>query len=179
MIHRYWYGDSPPQWTGKALRSLHSDLEVRDWSDEDLPLDVVRWLDSHSDQVRAKDFARHRANMVRFYLLNRYGGWWVDHDVVMLQRLDESPSPLVASHDGFPCLSVMGFSQDHPILGQMLERIEEANSSPYYPSSAISGSSSFSFLLQSYPDITLMPLAYSHEGVWQGSNWAVQVPLQD
>lgn len=169
MIHRYWTGDPVSEWSGKAIRSLHADVEVRDWTDDTLPRALVEWLDQHNDDVIAGDRLRHRANLVRYWLLNEYGGWWVDHDVVLLERLNSLPYPMAAAHHTL-CTCVLGLPAGHVMLTEALRRINEARPSQGR-SMDVSGERFLDRLRT--PDVTLLPLAYDSLGGHLGGTWAV------
>jgi hypothetical protein len=174
MIHRYWHGPPADEWTGKCLRSIHPDMQVTDWTDELLPEQVVDWLYEHQHDVREADYFRHRANMVRLWLLNEYGGWWVDHDVLLLQPLTTLPYPMVAAHGTMACNSVMGLPAGHPLLAEMLTVADAAQPSDAR-SPDVCGERVLDRLRHDHPDVHLLRLAYSPAGRWQHSTWAIHL----
>src|SRR3569623_643077 len=79
-------------------------------------------------------FALH-ANLFRYAMLHRLGGWWVDHDVVLLREelpaLDiyfslEPVDPIRAT------FSVLKFPAGHPAMAECLARCVAAGESPFY-----------------------------------------------
>ena len=90
-VHRYWTGGPPPPHSDAfgyvSARTLGGRLV--DWSDETLPREWVAYLDALSDQVHPEDVPRHRANILRWVLMRRYGGVWLDHDVVIYRSPPE------------------------------------------------------------------------------------------
>lgn len=139
MIHRYWTGPAPATepWVGWVVRGLHAD--VRDWSDATLPAELHRFLDQMGGRVRAQDTLRHRANIVRLWLLREFGGVWLDHDVVPLRRLDDDERPFAAAHGGTLCNCAMGFDQGDPLLTDALDLIGAAPRSRDALSPVVSG----------------------------------------
>jgi hypothetical protein len=100
VIHRYWSGRAQPPnpWLHNLVWQVHGRaVPVVDWTDEQLPAEVVAWLDSHRLEVRPPDRLRHRANMVRWWLLRAHGGVWLDHDVVPLAPVLDLPRPWSAA----------------------------------------------------------------------------------
>lgn len=122
MIHRYWTGRpaTNAEWMRRALVSLNPGEELRDWTDETLPPEVVAWLDAHDPDVLPADRPRHRSNLVRLWALNAHGGWWVDHDVVMLRPFARLRFPAIASHVGRAASCVWGMPAGHPMLATAL-----------------------------------------------------------
>lgn len=130
MIHRYWTGDATPPldpWALDVLCSTQQHAEVTDWTDETLPQALVELLDTVNDQVRPEDVPRHRANVVRLWLLHQYGGWWTDHDFIPLVSYETLPFPATAAHRGGErCGCWVGFPAGHPALALGLKIIATA-----------------------------------------------------
>jgi hypothetical protein len=113
VIHRFWQpgpsGDTPPlePWGSRVLRQMG--YEVRNWTRDQL--DWVVWTDTCYGNERQQ--ARHAANVARYQILSRYGGIWMDHDVVPLRRLP--PGPWVANWGEGPLTGIMAFDAGHPL----------------------------------------------------------------
>lgn len=124
LVHRYWAGPSEPAAAYTTRRLIEQlDARVIDWDDTMLPADCRRWLDLHSSAVEPAQRSRHRANMARLWLLNRYGGWWLDHDVWLFEWPD-ADGPVVASHgNGGWCTAAMRFPPRHPLLTRTIAAI--------------------------------------------------------
>lgn len=171
MIHRYWSGDDEPEWTGRALRSINRGVPVVDWDDSTLPQGCREWVREHEPLLPGN--IRHRSNLIRLWLLNEYGGWWVDHDVTLLRPLAELPFPMTAAHETV-CSCVMGFPSGHPMIQRAMANVGRFPT-PNQSSVSISGER----LLQRYktPDVTLMELPYDAAGNWQPNSepWAVHI----
>lgn len=173
MIHRYWSGPAPSTepWIGNTLRQFGS---LKDWTDRTLPASVVAWLDEHAGQVRAEDALRHRANLVRWWILSEHGGVWVDHDVIAFEDLSALRRPFCAAHSGTPCTSVLGFDPGHPVP---LAALEAINSAPLVAeratSPAVSGERLLARILT--PDVQMQPLPFDSNGRREGRPWAVHM----
>lgn len=173
LIHRYWYGDLPTNpWIKTAVESINKQ-HLLDWDDSKLPENVVAWLDEHKDDVAPENISRHRANMVRLWLLNRYGGWWLDHDVIPLKPFSELPFPAIAAHKTSICTCVMGFPAEHPLIKLVLNNLKK---------NAKSTKASGEFLVNSFmrtkqaEDIAKLPLPFDPKGYWTGEKpWAIHL----
>lgn len=165
QLHRYWSGPLPgtEPMVGRRVRSLGHDLY--DWTDDTLPVAVVEWLDAGSDQVVAADRLRHRANMVRLWLLNEHGGVWVDHDVIPFIDLGTLPRPFAASHNGTLCNCVLGFDAGHPMIRQALDIGAVMPHDRRGQSVSVSGERLLEHVRT--PDVTLFPLPFDKLGRWQ------------
>src|SRR5436190_16517529 len=85
IIHRVWLGAEPMpedfRRYGESWRRHHPGWRMRLWTDEDLP---------ELGDRRALERARHhaeRANLVRYEVLRRFGGVYVDTDVECLRPI--------------------------------------------------------------------------------------------
>lgn len=91
MIHRFWIG--PPRRGADyrpAIEDLHPGEEIIDWTPYTLPEDLQPLTTSWPDPRRV-------SNLVRYALLYRFGGLYLDHDVEPLQNLTFSPTPWTAA----------------------------------------------------------------------------------
>ena len=173
MIHRYWHGGQLPAtepWVGSTLRGMGP---VTDWTDDTLPPEVVAWLDAHAAQVRPTDALRHRANLVRWWILSELGGVWCDHDVIAFQPLDQLPRPFCAAHAGSPCTSVLGFDVGHRVPLVMLDAIAAAPLVGQFRSRDVSGERALRWVIIS--DVELRPLPFDSLGRAEGKPWAVHL----
>lgn len=130
MIHRYWGGPNPPppfsHFSFNALASLNPNHYLMDWTDETLPPDILEMCATLQYQVHPADYWRHRANIIRLALLNTFGGWWYDHDVIPLLPVDALPYPVAAAH-GSLCNSFLGYPAASSELSMVLSEIVGRN----------------------------------------------------
>lgn len=128
LVHRYWSGPTEPGAASarnlEALRSYHGRLSVQDWTDATLPAEVRELADGLADRAmpEPRQALRHRANVVRYALLRRFGGWWADHDLTPLRPFHTLPTPATAGH-GTRCTCWLAFPADHPRLTEALQAI--------------------------------------------------------
>lgn len=89
LVHRIWVEGSPllPDEyaeAGERWRELHPDWIVQDWTFPPFPLRNKKlW-----DEAPEADALRYRSDLLRLELLARYGGVYVDMDVVPLRPFD-------------------------------------------------------------------------------------------
>lgn len=134
-VHRYWSGPAltTEPWMGAVVRTLHPSARVTDWTDELLPRECVQWVDAHMELVNEANRLRHRGNLVRWWLLDRFGGVWLDHDVIPLVDMTLLPQPFIggfeAYGESFVCTCVVGLPKGHRLAASMKLAIESATPS--------------------------------------------------
>lgn len=154
-IHLFWMGeasvleDSLGRW-----RAIHPDWSVIGWTPERLANIVPAALASAAE-VEPADLSRHVGNVVRWHLLETWGGIWVDVDTKPLASLEPllGPRPFSAAAGPMPTPFVCGGPQGHRLWatalatsldhprgtspdasgGRMLARIIEDNEIALYP----------------------------------------------
>jgi len=96
ILHRIWVGENPlPEEFvayGESWERLHPNWEHRLWTEADLPRDLVRQEALETYRIPAE-----RVDVLRYELLWRHGGLYVDTDIEALRPLD----PLMDAHDFF------------------------------------------------------------------------------
>jgi hypothetical protein len=120
-IHRVWLGERPMsaehERFGETFAQHHPGWEMRLWTDEDLPeLDIAT-----SERERARTPAE-LSNLVRYEILHRYGGVYVDTDFECQRPFDR----LLRGIDAFAALEsvgrlgtgVIGALAGHPIVAR-------------------------------------------------------------
>lgn len=166
MIHRYWTGPAPANadWMRMALTTLNPGEELRDWTDATLPPQVLAWLDIHDPDVIPEDRPRHRSNLVRLWALDAYGGWWVDHDVVMLTPFARLPFPAMASHVLKAASCVWGMPAGHPMLRAALRLADRHPGRPCKCPDATGDRMLERARLAHGDDVTMLPLPFDGRG---------------
>lgn len=124
-IHAIWLGSEPTEQTLASLRrlqALNPDREVRLWRDDDLD-----WLENR-DLFEAAPTFQGKANLARYEILWRHGGYYVDCDFEWLRPLDEQQFPLdriVVGIEGRNLYNnaLIGAPVGHPFLRRLIERV--------------------------------------------------------
>lgn len=78
----------------ETIRCHAGDYELRVLNEHT----VKEYLEVPEIVFRLEDIA-HRADYIRFHLLERYGGVWLDADVVLLKPVGESVEPFMGGYD--------------------------------------------------------------------------------
>lgn len=180
IVHRYWAGDEAEPfgpWGTDVLRNTQSHAQIIDWTEDLLPPALIDLADACMDQVKSVDAVRHRANIIRYWLLNQYGGWWVDHDLVPLVSFESLPFPAIAAHgNGEACGCWLAFPERHAFLARALDAITLAPPSHTARSCEVSGSQLIDRL---DPDVRRVRLWIDTDGVFNegASPWAIHAAL--
>jgi hypothetical protein len=102
-LHRVWLGETPMppqlQGYGEMLAKLHPRWSMRLWTDADL-MD----LDITADERARSRSAAELSNLVRYEILHRFGGVYLDTDVECRRNL----TPLLRGIDAFAALEIPG-----------------------------------------------------------------------
>ena len=102
-IHRVWLGERPipeeHERFGRTFAEHHPDWEMRLWTDADLPELGIGAAERRRSRTHSE-----LSNLVRYAVLHRHGGVYVDTDVECLQPL----TPLLRGIDAFAALEVSG-----------------------------------------------------------------------
>ncbi len=120
IVHRIWLGDQPMSEEfveyGETWKAHHPGWEHRLWTEDNLPSDLRR-----REVFEAFRAPAERSDLLRYELLWRYGGVYVDTDMECLRPIDE----LVERVDFFAAAhkkgrqlnnSPIGAAAGHPIL---------------------------------------------------------------
>jgi hypothetical protein len=152
-VRCFWHGEPLGPYQLMGMRSFvdrghrvelftyDPDIVVPEWivrrdANEIWPTDHI--LTYRNDNSRGS-FALH-ANLFRYAMLHRLGGWWIDQDVILLrQELPdqdiffslETIDPVQAT------ISVLKFPAGHPVLADCVARCVAAGESPLYGQTAV------------------------------------------
>lgn len=122
VLHRIWIGSSiPEQYEGywRKWARLHPRWDRRTWRSRPY------WLENHAEFDAAVSPAQ-KADILRYEILFRYGGVYVDCDVEPLKPLDDllGCGAFVGYEDKTNvCNAVMGARPGHPLLRMLIERL--------------------------------------------------------
>ncbi|MBS1665476.1 MAG: hypothetical protein JST68_30825 [Bacteroidetes bacterium] len=178
-IHQIWIGPYPPPWKWidsfrKAFTTAFPDWEYFLWREEDIAgLDLV-----NRDLYEKEQYPAGKADILRYELLYRYGGIYIDADAQWLngKPLDEllertGPTGLFAGREDERMVAngVIGCSPLNPLMYYVIRRLRLTF--PYtrwecgYPSWIASGPLFFSDVVLSH-DITVFPTHYFYPASW-------------
>jgi mannosyltransferase OCH1-like enzyme len=126
-IHQIWLSPEPmPKSIRRSMRSWRKrnrSWDHRLWTEENLPDDPVRV--EVRETIRS---SRERSQFLRLEVLGRFGGVYVDPDVVCrrpLTRIDNDPEFFAASFaNGAADESLLGASPGHPLVERLLAELK-------------------------------------------------------
>jgi len=124
ILHRIWVGPNPfpDEYAayGEGWKRLHPEWEHRLWTEDNLPGDLERREAYEEHRVPAE-----RADILRYELLWRHGGVYVDADMEGLRPLDD----LLAGLEFFIAQNkpdqinngILGSAPGHPIIREAMD----------------------------------------------------------
>lgn len=122
VLHQIWLGPEPPEAVQRCLDSVrekHPGWTYRLWTDENRPR-----LDSENEFRRAPSFAM-KADLLRYELLFREGGIYVDADFFCHRALDplleDKRDKLFLSEFGVICNGLLGCAAGDPFFASLVE----------------------------------------------------------
>jgi hypothetical protein len=166
IIHSIWIGDRPLSdehaRLGETWRELHPEWEYRLWTEQDVPA------------VVAADAARNlaeRADVLRYEILRRHGGVYVDVDVECLRPLDDLLNDVQAfaayEVPGRLCNAVMGGVAHHPALNRVCDLVARTVGRGHYPEATATVMLTRAF--EPMPDVTLFSAERFYPYLWDQS----------
>ena len=168
VFHRVWVGSNPipDEFAayGETWERLHPDWEMRQWTEDNLP-ELLRpeGADPRRDPTE-------RSDLLRYELLRRFGGVYVDMDFECLKPIDELVEDvdffvgyIVSNEFGEQAKrrvgsAIIGAEPAHPILERAIHEARPRSDSTY--DKEATGPLFLERLLQDFPEATRYPLEY-------------------
>jgi mannosyltransferase OCH1-like enzyme len=175
VFHRYWTGGPLPTEMveyGATWADQHPDWRSQLWTDDDLPELQNQKLFNHAADWAPRNQGQFKADVVRYELLHRYGGVWVDTDFECLKPINEllyGVGAFVAweTQDVWANNAIMGAVEGHPFLRALIERlparVERANSSR---PAVMSGPQFLTEVLKDFPGVHVFPQGHFYPYLW-------------
>lgn len=95
MFHRVWLGGQEPEWLRRLARTWtdnHPEWELRQWTDENVhelfPLTNQAVYDA-ATAIAPRNVGQLRSDVLRYEILARFGGVWIDADLECLEPIDD------------------------------------------------------------------------------------------
>jgi len=173
VFHQIWLGgnDLPEIFEeyAETWRHHHPDWTLRLWTDVDAP--EIPAL------ARARNLAE-RADLVRYEVLRRYGGVYLDTDVECLRPIDELLDGVVgfAAYEvpGRVCNAVLGAVPGHPAFARAVHLASIAAGHGTYPEAT--ATTMLTYVLESHDDITLFGPERFYPVLWDGRRMEGEEP---
>lgn len=137
LIHRIWVGGSEPEWLrpyAATWLTHHPDRTLVKWTDDTVPqLFPLHNQDiyDHAPELAPNHVGQLRADVLRYEILYRMGGWYVDADFRCLRPL----APMV---EGLECFAtfekqdvwvangLMGAKPGNPFIWRLIEGLRDS-----------------------------------------------------
>jgi len=141
----------------ESWRRHHPGWEMRLWTDENLPTDLVR-----KEAYERLRKAAERADIIRHDLLLRFGGVYVDTDFECFRSIEpllEGVELFMARHStGRVNSAIIGARPGHPVLERVLRELrpvtdyglDKWGTGPYF----------LDKLVRQHPEVTIFPYEY-------------------
>lgn len=161
-LHQIWIGPRPVPRAIESWRDRHPDWEHHLWTEETIPFPL-----KNQAQYDASGTYSGKSNVVRFEMLDRYGGVYVDADTGCLRPLDEE-----LMQDDFFCVyederslpgrigtTYFGCTAGHPVVQSMVDAIgrETSERISRTPSWKITGPLRFTEIIDGFNDVSRLP----------------------
>lgn len=132
IIHQIWVGSDMPQWAvnnHKWWTGLHPDWTVMLWNDHSMIQDLEnqKWYNDAPKYAKGNGVWQLRADIARYEILYRYGGFYADMDTMPLRPIDDALEGL----DEFAAMedntwvgnTYLGSVSWHPVFKQLIKGI--------------------------------------------------------
>lgn len=140
IIHQIWGGKNPIPYYFLSLsntwKEYHPDWQYEFWDDNRIDLFVQEFYPHYWEQFKSFPQNMQRWDTVRYMILNKMGGIYVDFDAECIQPLDNllkdttcwfalEPEEYAKENEKDPYLStaLMGSAPEHPFIQTMIRNI--------------------------------------------------------
>jgi mannosyltransferase OCH1-like enzyme len=129
-IHLIWLGGEVPgkfQVLVDRIKSINSDYEIKEWNDSNIDFELINQnLFNNTQNLGAK------SDILRFEVLNRYGGVYMDYDFYQVKNFDSVlDCDFFASSDDLSekqvWNSIVGSVAGHPICKKFLDGLKDVS----------------------------------------------------
>lgn len=148
IIHQYWNGKNRPVSLMEECRSMHPDWEYNLWTPENIHK-IKNFKNKKIFHAFSKQQVNGQSDILRFEVLNEFGGIYLDADTYCFRSLDELRKNgfFAGYHDhgnnnikqvdhGFGHLiasAVIGSVKNHPLSKRLVDFLENNPSHAYKP----------------------------------------------
>lgn len=87
IIHLIWFGNKRPEkfnFTLNEIKRINNDYEIKEWNDNNINFELVQ-----KDFFNKTENLGSKSDILRFELLNKYGGIYMDYDFIQIKKFDE------------------------------------------------------------------------------------------
>jgi mannosyltransferase OCH1-like enzyme len=87
VIHLIWLGGKRPaifDITLNEIKRINNDYEVKEWNDDNIDFELIQ-----KDFYNITENVGSKSDILRFEILNKYGGIYMDYDFIQIKKFDE------------------------------------------------------------------------------------------
>ena len=87
IIHLIWLGGKKPDKfniTLEKIKEINNDYEIKEWNDNNIDFELIQ-----KDFFNKTENLGSKSDILRFELLNKYGGIYMDYDFIQIKKFDE------------------------------------------------------------------------------------------
>ena len=133
ILHMIWIGEKQaPDYYYihfDKWKQLMPDWEFKLWSNQELQPELIDY--TYLDLINKSTIGAQKADLLRYYVVNKFGGYYVDADIIperSLSELDSKNKNLILCHDleitwGYIINSFFAATPDHPLLELILRQM--------------------------------------------------------
>lgn len=188
IIHQVWIGPKPPPWEWidtfrKDFMQHHPDWEYRFWTEKEIgTLNLI-----NREQYEAAEDYQGKVDILRYELLYRYGGIYIDADSrwlnlkpfePLLEETNETGIFAGREDDSMSANGVIGASLNNPVMYYLIKLLplsfRENRQKRNLPSWISTGPRFFSEVVKGF-GITVFPTHYFYPVSWHGDTRSVDV----
>ena len=176
-FHRLWLGGGEPEWTrpfADTWREHHPDWELHQWGEGEVAdLFPLRNQDifDRAEEIAGERAGQLRSDVLRYEILDRFGGVWIDADFECLRSID-------GLLEGVECFAawvtpewvnnaIMGSVLGHPFVGRLIDGLAESVAGGGRPN-VISGPQFLTRVRAEHPDgVTLLDSKHFYPFDWR------------
>ena len=89
IIHQFWMGDKPPPTNAmNTVKNMNPDIEYMFW-DEEKCKELLPIKHKYQVKIDLMEELNGKCDMYRWYILKKYGGLFIDADILCLEKIDD------------------------------------------------------------------------------------------
>jgi mannosyltransferase OCH1-like enzyme len=126
LIHLIWLGNNKPkifEETLKIIKDINLEYKVLEWNDYNIDFDL-----KNKELFEKTENLGSKSDILRFEILNKYGGIYMDYDFLQIKKFDE-----ILNYDFFASAgkdnevwnSIVGSIANHKITNDFLDGLKD------------------------------------------------------
>lgn len=133
ILHMIWVGNNPaPDYFYKNISiwsKLMPNWNIKIWQNSDLTTENIE--SNYLDMINKSNIGAQKADLLRYYVVNKFGGYYVDADITPYRSLEElniEDQDFILCHDlkiewAYIINAFFAASSNHKILNYIIQQI--------------------------------------------------------